>query len=285
MQNDDVILSVEHLTKFYGKFKALDDVNFELKKGQIVGLLGKNGAGKSTLLRSILGFLKYEGDVKLFGKEIKEYREKIFNYIGFIPDVNSLDDRLTVEQTIDYVKSLNDTWDDEKAKNLLSISELPMKKKIKKLSKGMKTKLYLLLTLSLRVRLLLLDEPTLGLDISFRKEFFNTILGDFYDEDKTILISTHQVEEVEHILSDIIFIDKGKIVLFDKIENLKERFSIVQLPKDRIDEIQKYNPLLINKSIANIEALVEDKPEIEGASYFKPQLSDLFLAIVGGSNE
>ncbi len=285
MQNNDVVLSVNNLTKYYGKFKALDNVSFELKKGQIVGLLGKNGAGKSTLLRSILGFLKYQGNVKLFGKEIKDYKEKIFNYIGFIPDVNSLDDRLTVEQTINYVKNLNDTWDDEKAKKLLAISELPYKKKIKKLSKGMKTKLYLLLILSLKVQLLLLDEPTLGLDIAFRKEFFNTILGDFYDENKTIMISTHQVEEVEHILSDIIFIDKGKIILFDEIENLKERYSIVQLPKSEIDTIQKHNPLLINKSIANIEALVEGKPEIEGAKYFKPQLSDLFLAIVGGSNE
>jgi len=285
MQNNDVVLSVNNLTKYYGKFKALDNVSFELKKGQIVGLLGKNGAGKSTLLRSILGFLKYQGNVKLFGKEIKDYKEKIFNYIGFIPDVNSLDDRLTVEQTINYVKNLNDTWDDEKAKKLLAISELPYKKKIKKLSKGMKTKLYLLLILSLKVQLLLLDEPTLGLDIAFRKEFFNTILGDFYDENKTIMISTHQVEEVEHILSDIIFIDRGKIILFDEIENLKERYSIVQLPKSEIDTIQKHNPLLINKSIANIEALVEGKPEIEGAKYFKPQLSDLFLAIVGGSNE
>jgi ABC-2 type transport system ATP-binding protein len=285
MQNNDVVLSVNNLTKYYGKFKALDNVSFELKKGQIVGLLGKNGAGKSTLLRSILGFLKYQGNVKLFGKEIKDYKEKIFNYIGFIPDVNSLDDRLTVEQTINYVKNLNDTWDDEKAKKLLAISELPYKKKIKKISKGMKTKLYLLLILSLKVQLLLLDEPTLGLDIAFRKEFFNTILGDFYDENKTIMISTHQVEEVEHILSDIIFIDRGKIILFDEIENLKERYSIVQLPKSEIDTIQKHNPLLINKSIANIEALVEGKPEIEGAKYFKPQLSDLFLAIVGGSNE
>ncbi len=285
MQDYDVVLSVNNLTKYYGKFKALDNVSFELKKGQIVGLLGKNGAGKSTLLRSILGFLKYQGNVKLFGKEIKDYKEKIFNYIGFIPDVNSLDDRLTVEQTINYVKNLNDTWDDEKAKKLLAISELPYKKKIKKISKGMKTKLYLLLILSLKVQLLLLDEPTLGLDIAFRKEFFNTILGDFYDENKTIMISTHQVEEVEHILSDIIFIDRGKIILFDEIENLKERYSIVQLPKSEIDTIQKHNPLLINKSIANIEALVEGKPEIEGAKYFKPQLSDLFLAIVGGSNE
>ncbi len=281
----ETILKVSNLSKYYGKFKALDNINLELKKGKIIGLLGKNGAGKSTLLRSILGFLKYRGKVELFGKDIKEYKEKIFNYVGFIPDVNSLDDRLTVKQTIEYVKSLNETWDNDKAEHLLSISDLPLNRKIKKLSKGMKTKLYLLLTLSLRVQLLLLDEPTLGLDIAFRKEFFNTILGDFYSEEKTILISTHQVEEVEHILSDIIFIDKGKIVLYDSIENLKERYSIIQLPKDRIDEVEKLNPLLINKSIANIEALVEGAPDLEGAKFFKPQLSDLFLAIVGGSNE
>ncbi len=281
----DIALKISGLTKYYGKFKALNNINLELRKGQIIGLLGKNGAGKSTLLRSILGFLKYQGRVELFDKDIKTYKEKVFNHIGFIPDVNSLDDRLTVKQTIQYVSALNDTWDNAKASELLKISDLPMNKKVKTLSKGMKTKLYLLLVLSLQVKVLLLDEPTLGLDIAFRKEFFNTILGDFYDEEKTILISTHQVEEVEHILSDIIFIDKGQIVLFDSIENLKERFSVIQISKDRLDEVKKYNPLLINRSIANIEAIVEGKPDIENATYFKPQLSDLFLAIVGGSNE
>ena len=280
----DAIIKIENLTKFYGKFKALDNITLKIHRGKIIGLLGKNGAGKSTLLRSMLGFLKYEGSVNLLGKPLQDYKEKMFNFIGFIPDVNSLDDRLTVEQTINYVKTLNDSWNQPRADILIAKSDLPFKKKIKKLSKGMKTKLYLLITLSLDVQILLLDEPTLGLDIAFRKEFFNTILGDFYDENKTIIISTHQIEEVEHILSDIIFIDKGKIILDEEIETIKEQYSIIQVSRDRIDEIKKLNPLMINQTIGNINALVEGKPEIEDATYLSPQLSDIFMAKVGGSN-
>ena len=280
----DAIIKIENLTKFYGKFKALDDITLEIHRGKIIGLLGKNGAGKSTLLRSMLGFLKYDGQVNLLGKPLHEHKEKMFNFIGFIPDVNSLDDRLTVEQTINYVQTLNDSWNQQRANILIAKSDLPLKKKVKKLSKGMKTKLYLLITLSLDVQILLLDEPTLGLDIAFRKEFFNTILGDFYDENKTIIISTHQIEEVEHILSDIIFIDKGKIVLDEEIETIKEQYSIIQVSRDRIDEIEKLNPLMINQTIGNINALVLGKPEVEDAIYLKPQLSDIFMAKVGGSN-
>lgn len=277
-------IEVKNLTKYYGKMKALDNVNLEIPQGRIIGLLGKNGAGKSTLLRSVLGFLKFEGEVSIMGKSLKEHKENVHNLVAFIPDVNSLDDRLTVEETIEYVSSINSSWSQETAELLLAKSDLPLTKKVGKLSKGMKTKLYLLITLSLNVELLLLDEPTLGLDIVFRKEFFNTILGDFYDEEKTIIISTHQVEEVEHILQDIIFIDEGKIVLYEDIEELKSRYTNISVPDAKKAELEALNPLVINRTLGMVHGIIEGKAEIEGAIYGIPSLSDLFLAIVGGSN-
>jgi len=278
-------IEVKNLTKYYGKMKALDKVNLEIPQGRIIGLLGKNGAGKSTLMRSVLGFLKFEGDVSIMGKSLKEHKENVHDLVAFIPDVNSLDDRLTVEDTIEYVSAINSSWNQEMADILLAKSDLPLDKKVGKLSKGMKTKLYLLITLSLNVELLLLDEPTLGLDIIFRKEFFNTILGDFYDEHKTIVISTHQVEEVEHILQDIIFIDEGKIVLYEDIEELKSRYTNISVPDAKKAELDALKPLVVNKTLGMVHGIIEGKAEIEGATYGIPSLSDLFLAIVGGSHE
>jgi len=278
------IAEVKNLTKYYGKLKALDEVTLSIPQGRIIGLLGKNGAGKSTFMRCLLGFLKHKGDITILGETIKSHKESIHEHIAFIPDVNSLDDRLTVRQTIDYVASLNQSWNNEKAQSLLSSSDLPIDQKVANLSKGMKTKLYLLITLSLDVKILLLDEPTLGLDIVFRKEFFNTILGEFYDESRTIIISTHQVEEVEQILQDIIFIDEGKIILNEDIAELKKRLSVYTVPSDSVKELEQHKPNIINKTLGHVSAILPSDVVIKGAEITRPSLSDLFLEKVGGSN-
>ncbi len=278
------IAEVKNLTKYYGKLKALDEVSLSIPQGRIIGLLGKNGAGKSTFMRCLLGFLKHQGEITILGETIKNHKESIHEHIAFIPDVNSLDDRLTVRQTIDYVASLNQSWNNDKAKSLLSSSDLPLDQKVANLSKGMKTKLYLLITLSLDVKILLLDEPTLGLDIVFRKEFFNTILGEFYDESRTIIISTHQVEEVEQILQDIIFIDEGKIILNEDITELKKRLSVYTVPSDNVSELEQHKPNIINKTLGQVSAILPSETLIEGAKITQPMLSDLFLEKVGGSN-
>lgn len=278
------VAEVKNLTKYYGKLKALDEVTLNIPRGKIIGLLGKNGAGKSTFMRCLLGFLKHQGEITILGETIKSHKESIHEHIAFIPDVSSLDDRLTVRQTMDYVASLNKSWNAKKAKQLLAGSDLPLNQKVATLSKGMKTKLYLLITLSLDVKILLLDEPTLGLDIVFRKEFFNTILGEFYDESRTIIISTHQVEEVEQILQDIIFIDKGKMILFEDVEELKKKYSIFTVPSDKIEELEKHKPKLITKTLGHVSAILDSKIKIENAQVNKPSLSDLFMEKVGGSN-
>ena len=279
------VIQVKNLTKYYGKFKALDNVELEIPPGRIIGLLGKNGTGKSTLMRCILGFLKHKGEIEILGKTITKHHESIHENIAFIPDVNSLDDRLTVKQTMDYVSAINSSWNNDKAIELLASSDLKPDQKIATLSKGMKTKLYLLITLSLDVKILLLDEPTLGLDIVFRKEFFNTILGEFYDETKTIIISTHQVEEVEQILQDIIFIDEGKIILQQNIEELKNEYSIFTVPSDQKEKLEQHNPKMINKTLGHVSAVLNSKIEIQDAQINRPSLSDLFMEKVGGSNE
>jgi len=276
--------SIQNMSKYYGKFKALNEINLTLPEGRIIGLLGKNGAGKSTLMRSMLGLLRHEGQVYLDGKELQHRDHHIFEKVAFIPDVNGLDDRLTVRQTIEYVKGVNPKWNDEKAGTLMAISSLPMDKKVAKLSKGMKTKLYLLITLSLDVKFLLLDEPTLGLDIAFRKEFFNTILGEFFDDSKTILISTHQVEEVEDILQDIIIIDNGSIILHEEVDSLKKRLQIISLPAERSEELKPLNPKNIVKTLGMVSAIVDADAKIEGAQYHRAGLADIFLALVGGSD-
>jgi ABC-2 type transport system ATP-binding protein len=275
-------MEIKQVSKKFKNVQALDNVNLSIPKGRIIGLLGKNGAGKSTLMRCMLGFLKYEGEISYRGRVIEHNDYHLFKDIAFIPDVSALDDRLTVQQTIEYIKGINPHWSDKKADTLLEKSDLPLKQKVKSLSKGMKTKLYLLIVLSLDVEFLMLDEPTIGLDILFRKEFFNTILGEFFDENKTILISTHQVDEVEHILQDIIFIDKGKIVLQEDIEVLKSKYIEVKVPREFADELKKHNPLQVWEGLGYVHALLEERIDLPGAEYGSPQLVDLFLAKVGG---
>ncbi|PKN73138.1 MAG: hypothetical protein CVU50_03800 [Candidatus Cloacimonetes bacterium HGW-Cloacimonetes-3] len=274
---------IRNVTKYYGKFKALDRVSLSLAPGKIIGLLGKNGAGKSTLMRCMLGFLAHEGEVLLDDTLLKHRDHRIFEHVAFIPDVSGLDDRLTVQQTMEYIKNVNSRWNDVLADKLFSISNLPLNKKVSKLSKGMKTKLYLLITLSLDVNFLLLDEPTLGLDIAFRKEFFSTILGEFFDENKSILISTHQVEEVEDLLQEIIFIDEGRILLHEEVETLKSRFRILTLPIDRAEELNAHQPKVTSKTLGFISAVLPSTVEIEGATYSRANLADIFLAVVGGN--
>jgi len=279
------VYQISNLSKYYGKTKALDNVSLNLSQGRIIGLLGKNGAGKSTLMRCMLGFLAHQGEVYLNDSLIKHRDYRVFTQVAFIPDVSGLDDRLTVQQTIDYIKGVNPCWNDATAEKLLAISNLPLKKKVGKLSKGMKTKLYLLITLSLDVSFLLLDEPTLGLDIAFRKEFFNTILGEFFDDQKTIFISTHQVEEVEDLLQEIVFIDNGKILLHEEVESLKNRYRLVSVPIDNASLIMVHEPKVVSKTLGFITAVLPSDIDIEGAQYGRPNLADIFLAVVGGSNE
>jgi ABC-2 type transport system ATP-binding protein len=276
---------IKGLNKYYGKFQALKDVELTIGKGKIIGLLGRNGAGKSTLLRSMLGLLHFLGEITYKDQDIRKLQHRLFDDVAFIPDVNNIDDRLKVRELIEYVRGVHPNWKEEQFETLLKRSDLPLEKQVKKLSKGMKTKLYLLLTLSLDTGMLLLDEPTLGLDIAFRKEFLNTILGEYFTEEKSIIISTHQVEEVEQILQEVIFIDKGTIILHEEVEQLKNRFNLVSLAGDSREELVSRGARQITHTFGRYHGILPSDVEIEGAEYNRPGLADLFLAFTGGENE
>ncbi|MCF7833145.1 MAG: ABC transporter ATP-binding protein [Candidatus Marinimicrobia bacterium] len=272
-------IQVKNLTKRYKTITALKDIDLDIPKGKIVGLMGKNGAGKSTLLKCMLGLLRYEGTISMFGKSISEWKHDLYGRVAFIPDVSGLDPRLTVEQTIDFTAAVNESWNWDKSKRLFAESDLPCDQKVGTLSKGMKTKLYLLLTLSKDVDVLLLDEPTLGLDIVFRKEFYDLLLGEFYDEEKTVIISTHQVAEVENILQDVIFIDRGEILLNRSVDQLKEDWKIIEVSNAQEETLMQYNPSVYTKTLGHVRGLVEGKVEIEGAKFMVPNLSEIFVAL------
>ena len=274
------VIDIKGLTKDYKQVRALENVDLQIPRGRIVGLLGKNGAGKSTMLKCLLDFLKYEGDIAFFGKSVREWKHDLHTKVAFIPDVSGLDPRLTVQETIDYVAGMNPAWNWDKAERLFAKSELPKDQKVKTLSKGMKTKLYLMLTLAKDVDILLLDEPTLGLDIVFRKEFYDLLLGEFFDETKTVLISTHQVAEVENILQDVIFIDRGHVKLHEDMNSLKSNWSVIEVPADKEDELTAFNPRSKTKSLGKVRGLVEGKVELPGASFAVPSVSDIFVAMV-----
>lgn len=274
------VININGLTKDYKQVRALENVDLKIPRGRIVGLLGKNGAGKSTLLKCLLDFLKYDGDIAFFGKSTKEWKHKLHTKVAFIPDVSGLDPRLTVQETIDYTAGMNPTWNWEKAERLFAKSELPRDQKVKTLSKGMKTKLYLMLTLAKDVDILLLDEPTLGLDIVFRKEFYDLLLGEFFDDDKTVVISTHQVAEVENILQDVIFIDHGHVKLHEDLNALKNSWSVIEVPADKKDDLMAFKPKSTSTSLGKVRGLVEGKIDLPGANYAVPSVSDIFVAVV-----
>jgi ABC-2 type transport system ATP-binding protein len=272
-------LEIKDLTKNYKTVTALKNIDLDIPAGRIIGLMGKNGAGKSTLLKCMLGLLRYEGSISVFGKPINEWKHELYGRVAFIPDVSGLDPRLTVRQTIDFTAAVNDSWNWDKSERLFAQSDLPCDQKVGTLSKGMKTKLYLLLTLSKDVDVLLLDEPTLGLDIVFRKEFYDLLLGEFYDESKTVVISTHQVAEVENILQDVIFIDKGRILLNASVDELKTEWKIIEVPKSQEETLMTYNPKVVTKTLGSVRGLVEGKADIPGAKFMMPGLSEIFVAL------
>jgi len=274
------VININGLTKDYKQVRALENVDLKIPRGRIVGLLGKNGAGKSTLLKCLLDFLKYDGNIDFFGRSTKDWKHELHTKVAFIPDVSGLDPRLTVQETIDYTAGMNPTWNYDKAERLFAKSELPCDQKVKTLSKGMKTKLYLLLTLAKDVDILLLDEPTLGLDIVFRKEFYDLLLGEFFDENKTVLISTHQVAEVENILQDVIFIDHGHVKLHKDLDELKNSWSVIEVPLDKEQDLMAFKPKTKTTSLGKVRGLVEGKIDLPGANYAVPSISDIFVAVV-----
>jgi ABC-2 type transport system ATP-binding protein len=279
------LIEAHDLSKSYGKHLALDHVNFAVETGRIVGLIGPNGAGKTTALRAILGLTPYQGRLRVLDREPLRDRAALMRDACFIADVAVLPDWLRVDQAIDFVAGVHPRFRRDRARALLSKAQITGKRRMRELSKGMKTQVHLALTMAIDAKLLVLDEPTLGLDILARRSFFDALLNDYMDETRTILITTHQVEEVENLLTDVLFIDGGRIVLDSSLEDIAARYAAVAVADDKVAAARAERPFFERRTLGKT-VLYFERPDVQQLANLgelsTPSVSDLFVAKLSG---
>jgi ABC-2 type transport system ATP-binding protein len=280
------LIDAQNLTKRYGKHTALDRVSFTIDTGRIVGLIGPNGAGKTSALRAILGLSSYEGTLSVLGREPFNDRTALMNDACFIADVAVLPGWLRVDQAIDFVAGVHPRFRRDHASALLAKTQITGKRRMRELSKGMKTQVHLALTMAIDAKLLVLDEPTLGLDILARRAFYDALVNDFMDDTRTILITTHQVEEVENLLTDLIFIDRGRIALAMPVEDIPTHYAAVAVTEDRVEAARLLKPIYERRTLGKTLFYFE-RPDFDKVAGFgeimTPSVSDLFVAKMSGS--
>jgi len=277
------LISVNNVSKSFGKKQVLSSVNFTVSAGQIVGLVGPNGAGKTTCLQAILGLIDCEGDISVLGLHPKKDRVKMLNDVTYIADVAILPTWLKVSQALTYMQDIHKNFNREKADIFLAKTNILLTDKVKALSKGMVTQLHLALILAIDAKVLILDEPTLGLDILTRRQFYTHLLEDFYNEDKCIVITTHQIEEIEHILTDVAFIREGEIVLAQSTEEIRDRFSLVAVDNEHLHSAEALSPLFKNSMMGLTTMLFDqqDKETLQNLGKLTvPSLADVFVGMM-----
>ncbi|WP_395374440.1 ABC transporter ATP-binding protein [Marinicella sp. W31] len=277
------ILAAKNINKNYKKFQALKNVNLNIEKGKIVGLIGPNGAGKTTLLKAVLGLDSCQGDLQVLGLDPFKQRPQLMKEICFIADVAVLPKWIRVKNLLKFTEQTHPNFSIEKAKQFLSKTKITMEQKVKEMSKGMVAQLHLAIVMSIDAKLLVLDEPTLGLDILFRKEFYDNLLNDYFDNERTIIVTTHQIEEIEHILTDVLFIREGEIVLNANMEELTGQYFEVMVDAEHYQEAAQYKPLTERKVFGKHIMLfkTESKQQLEQLGEVqRPSVSDLFVALM-----
>ena len=276
------IIQARALVKRYSGGKlAVAGVDFSVGAGRIVGLIGRNGAGKTTVIKSILGLTPYEGQLTVLGHNPSTERDLLMREVSFIADVAVLPKWLKVKQALDYVQAVHPAFDRAKAEAFLATTDVRFTHKVRELSKGMVTQLHLALVLAIRARLLVLDEPTLGLDLLVRRRFYDTLLNDYMDEERTILVTTHQVEEVEQLLTDVMFIEGGKIVLDTPVESIGERYAQLIVKPDQLAAARALRPFSERAVLGRHVLFYEHAPRGQLAALGElgtPTISDLFVA-------
>ena len=284
--NKDSVISARGLRKQYGKQVAIAGISFDIAPGRIVGLIGPNGSGKTTTLKAILGLTGFEGNLSVLGRDPRVQRDALMDDVCFIADVAILPGWLRVADAIDFVAGVHPRFDRSKAERYLAHTKLAPKMKVKAMSKGMVVQLHLALVMAIDAKLLVLDEPTLGLDILYRKQFYQNLLEDYFDENKTIVITTHQIEEVEHILSDLMFIRDGKIVLASSMEEVGERYIEVMVGPQHVNPARALQPIsersVFGKSVMLFDGVARTQLAALG-EVRTPSLADLFVATMKGS--
>jgi ABC-2 type transport system ATP-binding protein len=279
------LIAAADLSKKYGSHVALDNVNLTIEAGRIVGLIGPNGAGKTTALRAMLGLTTYEGRLSVLGREPFRERTALMGEACFIADVAVLPSWLRVDQAVDYVAGVHPRFRRDHAMNFLSKAQIGGKRRMHELSKGMKTQVHLALTMAIDAKLLVLDEPTLGLDILARRSFYDALVNDYMDETRTIVITTHQVEEVENLLTDAVFIAKGRIVLDSSLEDIAQRFCAVSVTADKLEAARALKPFYERHILGKTVLYFEDVGRAQLAEFGElhtPTIADLFVAKLSG---
>jgi len=280
------VITASGLTKQYKATLALDKVNFQIEPGRIVGLIGPNGAGKTTALKAILGLTDFGGELNVLGFDPRKQRDKLMGEVCFIADVAVLPRWIRVAEVVDFVAHVHPRFNRAKCEAFLARTKLQPAQRVREMSKGMIVQLHLALVMAIDARLLILDEPTLGLDILYRKQFYQSLLEDYFDENKTIIVTTHQVEEVEHILTDLMFIRDGRIVLDADMDAIGERFIEVMVNADKAEAARALKPLderqVFGKSIFLFDGVGRAQLESLGETR-RPSVSDLFVATMKGT--
>lgn len=285
------VLSAKGLSKRYGKRVAVDGIDFEVPAGRIVGLIGPNGSGKTTTLKAALGLIPFDGQLSVLGFDPRTQRDDLMQDVCFIADVAILPRWLKVKDAIDFVQGVHPRFNREKAERYIAATSLKPNMKVKEMSKGMIVQLHLALVMAIDAKLLVLDEPTLGLDILYRKQFYQNLLEDYFDEHKTIVITTHQVEEVEHILTDLMFIRDGKIVLAASMEEIGERYVEVMVSHDKISAANALSPIdrrtVFGKAVMLFDSAAPGSASRQQLAALgetrNPSVADLFVATMKGT--
>lgn len=276
------IIEARGLSKKYrGGKQAVAGVDFTVGPGRIVGLIGRNGAGKTSVIKSLLGLTHYEGHLSVLGRNPTTERDLLMREVSFIADVAVLPKWLTVRHALEYVQGVHPAFNRERAEQFLATTDVQMKHKVRQLSKGMVTQLHLALVLAIRARLLVLDEPTLGLDLLVRRRFYDTLLNDYMDEERTILVTTHQVEEVEHLLTDVLFIEQGRIALDSAVDAIGERYSQLIVRQEQLAAARSFGPFSERSMLGRTVLFYENAPRERLAGLGDlgtPSIADLFVA-------
>jgi len=275
------VIEARELRKSYGSNRALDDVTFSVASGRIVGMIGANGAGKTTALKAILGLTSFQGDLTVLGRNPRTQRDDLMRDVCFIADVAVIPRWLKVSQALDYVAGVHPRFSRERAEEFLRKTDLKMKSRVRELSRGMVTQLHLALILAIDARLLVLDEPTLGLDLLYRRQFYDTLLNDYFDKERTIVLTTHQVEEIENLLTDVLFLRHGKVMLAAPVETLAEQYVQLTVGPAEVEAARALRPFYEREIFGRVAMFFEGQSPATLAQLGDvrtPSIADLFVA-------
>ena len=278
------VIEARGLRKTFGTTIALDGIDLRVEEGRILGLIGPNGAGKSTALNAILGLTQYQGELKVLGRNPWEERDQLMRDVCFIADVAVLPRWMRVSQALEYVAGVHPRFDRAKAEGFLAKTDIRHGSKVRELSKGMVTQLHLALVMAIDAKLLVLDEPTLGLDILYRKQFYDSLLNDYFDRSRTIVVTTHQVEDVQNVITDLMFINRGRIVLSCSMEEFEARYREVMVHPERVAAARALQPMHERQVLGRSILLFDhgDRQQLAALGDVRtPRISDVFVAVMG----